>query len=98
MDAATNVLLTTLKRRASVCAVFRIKRAAVHRAKDSDSTGGVINRGIPISSTDRKGLRGDQSVETAKVRALTDTGQANEMPGSPITLHKVIEGVKLTVC
>ena len=100
MDAATYLVLTTFKHGASICAVFQIKGAGAHRAKDIDSTGEVINRGIPISSTDRKALRGDQSVETAKERALTDTdtGQANEMPGSPITLHKVIEGVKLTVC
>ena len=98
MDAATYLVLTTFKHGDSICAVFQIKGAGTHRAIDSDSTVGVINRGIPISSTDRKALRGDQSVETAKERALTDTGQANEMPGSPITLHKVIEGVKLTVC
>ena len=98
MDAATYLVLTTFKHGASICAVFQIKGTGAHCAKDSDSTGEVINRGIPISSTERKTLRRDQSVETAKEQALTDTGQANEMPGSPITLHKVIEGVKLTVC
>ena len=56
MDAATNVLLTTLKRGASVCAVFRIKRAAVHRAKESDSKGEVMET--------------YRSVETAKEREL----------------------------
>lgn len=98
MDAATYLVLTTFKHGASICAVFQIKGAGAHRAKDSDSRGEVINRRTPLSSPDRKGLWGDRSFETAKERELTDTGQANEIPGSPITLHKVIEGVKLTVC
>ena len=83
MDAATNVLLTTLKRSASVCAVFRIKRAAVHRAKDSDSKEGVME--TPICRNSKRARAWNAS-------------QDNPMPRSPITLHKVIDGVELIVC
>ena len=83
MDAATNVLLTTLKRGASVCAVFRIKRAAVHRAKDSDSKEGVME--TPICRNSKRARAWNAS-------------QDNPMLRSPITLHKVIDGVELIVC
>jgi hypothetical protein len=42
MDAANKLLLTTLKRDASICAVFQIKGAVIHRAEDSNSKEGVI--------------------------------------------------------
>ena len=56
MDAATYLVLTTFKHGASICAVFQIKGAGAHRAKDSDSKGEVMET--------------YRSVETAKEREL----------------------------
>ena len=98
MDAATKLLLTTLMRGASICAVFQIKGAGVHRAKDSDSNEGVIGRWVPISSPTKKSSRGIDLLKMANERALKAAGQANAMLESSITLHKVIEGVELMIC